>query len=209
MLKIFSTSQGIDIFSKSSSNYLIHEWSRAPNLSSFSYRMASRDVHGEPSITVSTKFIHVSFVNSKKELCHLQINRNSPNESKHRVLAQSVNQHISLSSCCSGNEIYIYFIKTDGKLIESKLKVGHELIAIGSPSSSSPTHAHLLRPTCLFFAVLNVHVQHLSSDSLRSFSVSCLEMVEKASSGELDVAVLKGEADAIYKEIVKHAGEWG
>ena len=126
MLKVFSTSQGIDIFSKSSSNYLIHEWSRAPNLSSFSYRMASRDVHGEPSITVSTKFIHVSFVNSKKELCHLQINRNSPNESKHRVLAQSVNQHISLSSCCSGNEIYIYFIKTDGKLIESKLKAGDD-----------------------------------------------------------------------------------
>ena len=126
MLKVLSSPQGTDIFSKSSSNYLIHEWSRAPNLSNFSYRMASRDVHGEPSITTSTKFIHVSFTNSKKELCHLQINRNSPKESKHRVLAQNVNQHISLSSCCSGNEICIYFIDGEGKLMESKLKAGED-----------------------------------------------------------------------------------
>jgi len=32
-------------------------------------------------------------------------------------------------------------------------------------------------------------------------------MAEKASSGQLDVQILKGETDSIYKEIVQHAGE--
>ena len=50
--------------------------------------------------------------------------------------------------------------------------------------------------------------QHLSSDSLKAFSVRCLEMVEKASSGRESVEGLKGEAETIYKEIVQHAGKW-
>lgn len=73
MIQSLSSENGVDVFTKTSSGFLVYEWSRSPKLEEFEYRVVSENVGSNFCMTTSASLIHLYYIDKEGNLVHRRI----------------------------------------------------------------------------------------------------------------------------------------